>query len=88
MVINLDFLSGLGFAEMVSAGAISEDLSLPQFPNKMPWVGSPAEGACKGAVNMGAAVMALAVEISAGASLASSFSPPGVSLARICSFQR
>jgi hypothetical protein len=36
MFMNLDFLSGLGFAAMASAGEVSAALSLPQFPNKMP----------------------------------------------------
>ena len=88
MVMNLDFLSGLGFAEMVSTGGISADLSLPQLPKRMPCVGSAPEGVCRGAVSMGGAVMEMAVDVSAGTSLDSSFSPAGVSLALICSFQR
>jgi hypothetical protein len=87
MVIKRDFLSGLDFIEIVSGAARSAPLSLPQLPKRIPCVGSAA-GVCSGAVSMGAAAMPVDPEASAAASLESSLSSLGASLAFICSFQR
>ena len=91
IVMNLDFLSGLGLTVIVSAGlaAVSAVFSLPQFPKNIPGF-SIADGVTAGFAAEGEN-MFVVIEGSGLAGVSafrSSFSTGGVSFALICSFQR
>ena len=72
MLMNLDAFAGFAFTLIDSSWPSSAPFTLPQFPNRIPYVGSAGPGVWTGAVNMGPAAMPVAV---AGAAL-DSFGAP------------